>query len=63
MLNAFVLIPALFAAFTVKLKVPAADGVPLIVPVEGFSANPPGKAPLSIVHSLGAPPVAVSVWL
>ncbi|GHV54578.1 hypothetical protein FACS1894216_14890 [Synergistales bacterium] len=58
MLNAFVLFPALFVAFTVKLKVPAADGVPLIVPVEAFSVNPPGKAPSSIAHVIGALPVA-----
>ncbi|GHV54581.1 hypothetical protein FACS1894216_14910 [Synergistales bacterium] len=49
MLNAFVLLPALFAAFTVKLKVPAADGVPLIVPVE-LNTKPAGKVPLSIAH-------------
>ncbi|GHV54583.1 hypothetical protein FACS1894216_14920 [Synergistales bacterium] len=46
MLNCFVTLPTLLVAFTVKLKVPAADGVPLIVP-ELFSAKPTGKVPSS----------------
>jgi hypothetical protein len=33
------------AACTVKLKVPAAVGVPEITPVDGSSDNPPGSDP------------------
>ena len=33
---------------TVKYDVPAAVGVPLIVPVEGFSDSPRGSEPLAI---------------
>jgi hypothetical protein len=35
---------------TVKLAVPSALGVPLIVPVEEFSVRPGGKAPAEMLH-------------
>ena len=51
---------ALSVAFTVKLLVPAALGVPVMV--EPLSVSPAGSDPLTIVHVYGAvPPDAVSV--
>jgi hypothetical protein len=41
---------------TVKLKVPAAVGVPDILPVDAASEMPPGKAPEVILHVYGALP-------
>ena len=35
---------------TVKFGIPAAVGVPLITPVDPFSASPAGKLPLEIVQ-------------
>jgi hypothetical protein len=53
-LNACVVVCAVGAVlsvtFTVKLKVPAAFGVPAITPVAAVKDNPPGKAPLLIDH-------------
>jgi hypothetical protein len=63
MLNALVSLPALFAAWAVKLEVPTAVGVPEITPVAEFRFKPRGKAPLAIVHVIGAVPLAKSVWL
>ena len=37
-------------ARTVKLKVPAAPGVPLMAPLEAFSASPPGNDPVEIAQ-------------
>ena len=62
MLNTLVSLPALLAAFTVKLDVPAAEGVPVMTP-SAESVNPSGKLPFCSVHVIGAVPVAVSVWL
>ncbi len=51
----------LSVTFTVKLLAPAAVGVPEIVPLAA-SVNPPGSAPLAIVHAYGGvPPEAASV--
>ena len=58
--NAFVSFPALFVALTVKLDVPAAVGVPDIMPLEE-SVSPFGKLPLDTVHVIGVVPVAASV--
>jgi hypothetical protein len=58
-LSDFVSNPALLVAFTVKLKVPAAVGVPEINPAED-SVNPVGKLPLSNDHVIGVVPVAAS---
>jgi hypothetical protein len=60
--NDFVSLPALLVALTVKLNVPAAVGVPEIIPVVE-SAKPVGRLPLDIDHVMGAVPVAVSGWL
>jgi hypothetical protein len=47
---------------TVKLEVPAVDGVPEITPVPGVSVSPAGSVPLAIDQVYGGvPPVAVSV--
>ena len=59
-LNAFVALPALLVAFTVKLEVPAAVGVPEITP-DAESVKPLGKLPLVSNHVIGVVPVAVSV--
>ena len=49
MLSRFVAVAeATSVTFTVKLKVPAAVGVPLMVPA-GLSDRPPGNAPLATV--------------
>jgi hypothetical protein len=40
------------------------DGIPVIAPVETFSDNPAGSAPLISVHEYGAvPPLTASVAL
>ena len=46
----------LSVTFTVKLKVPAAFGVPVIAPVAAVNDKPPGNAPLLIDHVYGAVP-------
>ena len=49
---------------TVKVKVPEADGVPVIAPVELFSDNPPGREPAVKLQLYGVvPPDAASVAL
>jgi hypothetical protein len=58
-LNTLVSLPALLVAFTVKLEVPAAVGVPVMTP-SAESVNPAGKLPLCNDHVIGAVPVAVS---
>jgi hypothetical protein len=51
-------------AVTVKFDVPAAEGVPEIIPVAASRPNPAGRVPAEIDHVYGAvPPVAVSAWL
>ena len=58
---AFVSVPYAFSAFTVKVKLQAAVGVPRIVsPVR---VRPAGRLPLEIVHVIGVLPVAASFWL
>ena len=61
--SSFVSLPALLAALTVKVEVPAAVGVPLISPVVSFSVRPLGSSPLIMLHMIGSVPVAVKVWL
>jgi len=46
---------------TVKLNVPAADGVPDIAPVAALSDNPLGNAPALTDHVSGPVPVALCV--
>ena len=58
--NAFVSLPTLLVAFTVKLNAPAAVGVPDIMPA-AESVKPAGKLPLANDHVIGVVPVAVSV--
>ena len=60
--SSFVSLPALFSALTVNLAVPSAVGVPLISPVSAFRLRPAGRPP-SMLHVIGAVPVAVRVWL
>ena len=61
--SSFVSLPALFSALTVKLAVPAAVGVPLILPVVSFSAKLSGRVPPIMFHVMGVVPSAVRVWL
>ena len=65
--NAFVavtpLVNALSVTRTLKLNVPAADGVPLITPVPDARVTPLGREPPEIDHEYGdVPPVWASVW-
>lgn len=54
--------PRLSVSVTVKLNDPVVVGVPLIVPLVGFSESPTGKDPSVTVQVKGVvPPVAVSV--
>ena len=62
MLNACVSLPGTFVALTVKLNVPAAVGVPEMVP-SLESARPAGRLPPSTFQEMGASPSAVRVWL
>ena len=48
-----VLPPPLSDNRTVKADVPAADGVPLIIPVEAARVKPAGKVPSDTVHVTG----------
>jgi hypothetical protein len=61
MLRCFVSLPAAFSAFTVKLAVPSAAGVPDITPADLFRLSPEGRAPLATDHVIGAVPPAVRV--
>src|ERR1035441_5039055 len=55
-------LPFASTTFVVKLEVVAAVGVPLITPVELFSAKPAGSAPEMIENVNGAvPPVTENV--
>ena len=68
MLSARTLLEPALVACTVKVDVvpaaPAGDGVPLITPVDAFSASPPGSAPDTTDQLYGPlPPVAASGWL
>ena len=62
-LSAFVLLPALFVALTVKLNVPTVVGVPDISPVFGSRDKPGGRLPLSLDQFIGTVPVALRVVL
>jgi hypothetical protein len=53
----------LSVAFIVKLYVPDALGVPLITPLEVFSAKPAGSDPLAANVIGGVPPDVCTVWL
>jgi hypothetical protein len=55
--------PPALVALTVKVKMPAAVGVPLMMPLEDAKENPAGSAPLVTLHVIGAVPVAARVWL
>jgi hypothetical protein len=57
-------VPSPFAlvAFTVKLNVFTAAGVPDITPAEE-SDKPLGNEPVSMLHVMGVSPAAASVWL
>ena len=61
--SALVSSPVAFAALTVKLNVPSVVGVPEITPVLVSRESPVGKVPLSMLHVMGASPVAWRVWL
>ncbi len=55
--------PLASVTVTTKTKVPAALGVPEIVPAE-LSANPPGSAPEVAVNDRApVPPITAIVWL
>jgi len=56
--SAFVSLPTLFAALTVKLNVPAVEGVPDMVPSDE-RLRPPGRLPDAIDHVAAGCPVAV----
>jgi hypothetical protein len=63
MLRGFVSFPAVFVALTEKFDVPAAVGVPVIVPLLEFRLKPAGRIPLEILHVIGVEPEAASIWL
>ena len=44
---------------TVKTSVPSPAGVPLISPVSSFRLSPSGRTPLTMLHVMGAVPLAV----
>jgi hypothetical protein len=60
--NCFVSLPAALVAFTVKVYVFAAVGVPVIAP-SAERLKPVGNVPLSRLHVIGVSPVASSVRL
>jgi hypothetical protein len=65
MLSAIVLLPAAreveSVTWTVKLKVPAAPGVPEICPVDALRLRPVGNDPALTLHAYGrVPPLATS---
>ena len=60
--SSFVLLPALFVALMVNVKVFATEGVPVMVP-SLFSVRPSGRFPLSLLHVMGASPSAARAWL
>jgi hypothetical protein len=55
------LAPPALVALTVKVKMPAAVGVPLMMPVEDAKEIPAGSVPLVTLHVIGAVPVAARV--
>jgi hypothetical protein len=60
-LNGPELEPPALAALAVKVKTPAAVGVPLTIPVEDPKESPAGSVPLVTLHVIGAVPVAARV--
>jgi hypothetical protein len=55
-------LPTVSVAVTVKIDIPAADGIPEITPVEAFRLNPAGKPPEMMDHvSAPVPPAADNV--
>ena len=48
-------------ALTVNLKLPALEGVPLMV--SPASVRPSGRVPVSMLQAMGLVPVAAKVWL
>jgi hypothetical protein len=60
--NCLVRFPTALVAFTVKVDVPTAVGVPVIAPVAA-RVKPVGNVPPSRLHVMGVSPVAASVWL
>ena len=58
MLKSFVSLPALFSAFTVKLNVPAAVGVPDMFPSPD-SVSPVGRLPLSRLQVVSYTPLTL----
>ena len=63
MFRAFVELPVVFVALTVKLDVPSVVGVPVIAPEVVFRLKPAGRLPLAIDQDIGVVPVAVNLWL
>ena len=61
MVMVLVKLPAMFVARTLKLNLPAAVGVPVIVPVLLFILSPGGKLEADIDHVMGVVPVEGSV--
>ena len=61
MLRFLVAFPKLLAALTVKLYVPATDGVPVIAPVDWCKYRLVGRLPPAIAQFIGAVPVAAIV--
>jgi hypothetical protein len=56
--------PSASATLAVKLDVPAAEGVPVMAPVDALRESPVGNAPAEIDQvNAPVPPVAVIVWL
>jgi hypothetical protein len=56
--------PSVSETLAVKLEVPVAAGVPVIVPVDELRESPAGNAPEEIDQvNAPVPPVAVIVWL
>ena len=62
-LRLLVVFPATFVALIVKLDVPIAVGIPVIVPVAAFKLKPVGSVPLETDQVIGVVPVALSLWL
>jgi hypothetical protein len=57
-------VPLESTTWAVKVNVPAAVGVPVMAPVEGFSVKPVGSEPLVIENVYGGtPPVATKAEL
>ena len=57
--NSLISSPKSFTAMTVKTSVPSPAGVPLISPVSSFRLSPSGRTPLTMLHVMGAVPLAV----